>query len=1069
MAIDVICGQCQHRMRVAEEHAGKKVRCKGCSQPVRVPTLAPLADVPPHLPPAGSPLPPPLPVPPVPPMPRKAAALEDLDDLPAGPAWPDRTRTLWREPRVRLGVIGVVSLLLVVILFGLFSGGSKSTETGGSSGGGSGGGGAPVADNGSGNQKQGGGQSEEKPDPVTTTEAAEAAAVLPPPPPPFKHADLAQQAARGSATERNTALTKLGEAGAEARPAADVLCEAILSKETREAALLALEKVHPGLYKPVLALVVDNNAWNHQQASQQIAALHRDGAAAVPVLVWHLTLAARVNDPQHPFYNNVENLVGEDLSALAAIAPRSPGVVKLLIEHTRFQRADGKPGATVRQKAIDGLGSIAFEFPEHRDAIVLVLIPALIDPDLQKNALAAAARCSTRSAPLKPVLQKLKLNPEATVRQAADEALKEIELRVEFVPQLNKVGIKEGLIPHPLFEWAYNLVSGKAPLDTAVPQLTPVVAAPPKPEDRPGEGEAAATNPYVLYTYLCLCRLADSPARKQAEVRKLALERVIPIGAKEPRYRKYIAPTLVATLSDPTCAELAVNGLAQLGAEGMRVFQAAKSPAAKAAHGRMETVLLTRMKELPAEAREETFLALAALDACSYSTVQVALEALAARSTDRVSQAAALVLENHPTQCLSQIVTIYQLLQNGQDMTVTQRLRKTLEKQGLDTSSNLKFWASVVANPKHPYVPRAHAAKWLWKMASSVKALNNPDVWQGLRISLTDVARAESGNNKNEAREIAVFLATEFGAAAKEVTPVFCDWIEEFIASKYFIPDQIENAVLALEKIGPEAGPRAKASLEKLQAAPLTFLDRPAQRGRLTDLPGTGRKQALRDLCRRVLNKWEGKVVQAPPAAQPPDAPAGAVLLFNGQNLDGWELRYRNPLDQSWEVEPVGQVLIVRGSQSMGRLQTRQAYRDFTLRLEFRFLADRQLTPQGSGVLVRCTDSTPNAPFPGIECQIAEKTTGEIFAFDSKESLTPKGANQPQRHILKLKDAVRPKGEWNQYEIQCSGTTLRVTLNGVLVNEATGLPLRAGPIALMDQNNYVEFRNISIMVQGGEK
>jgi hypothetical protein len=51
---------------------------------------------------------------------------------------------------------------------------------------------------------------------------------------------------------------------------------------------------------------------------------------------------------------------------------------------------------------------------------------------------------------------------------------------------------------------------------------------------------------------------------------------------------------------------------------------------------------------------------------------------------------------------------------------------------------------------------------------------------------------------------------------------------------------------------------------------------------------------------------------------------------------------------------------------------------------------------------------------------------------------------------------------WNTCEITCQGDRISVTMNGVLVNEASGVPQRAGKICLRSQNSDVEFRNIRI-------
>lgn len=136
MAINVVCGQCNQRLRFADEQAGKKVRCQGCGQPVWVPTLEPLEE----LPDAPTPKPPPLSGPPPLPAPRRTAPvtpppLRSTSTTPWQP-WLDKGMVLLRDRRVQIGLGCGVAFLFLLLLLGLFSlsGGKKDTATGGGSG-----------------------------------------------------------------------------------------------------------------------------------------------------------------------------------------------------------------------------------------------------------------------------------------------------------------------------------------------------------------------------------------------------------------------------------------------------------------------------------------------------------------------------------------------------------------------------------------------------------------------------------------------------------------------------------------------------------------------------------------------------------------------------------------------------------------------------------------------------------------------------------------------------------------------------------------------------------------------
>ena len=64
--------------------------------------------------------------------------------------------------------------------------------------------------------------------------------------------------------------------------------------------------------------------------------------------------------------------------------------------------------------------------------------------------------------------------------------------------------------------------------------------------------------------------------------------------------------------------------------------------------------------------------------------------------------------------------------------------------------------------------------------------------------------------------------------------------------------------------------------------------------------------------------------------------------------------------------------------------------------------------------------------------------------------------------IGKIKMAEKPAGEWNKYEIVVKGETMRLKVNGKLVNKATGLEVVSGPIGLQSEGGEIHFRNIKL-------
>ena len=70
---------------------------------------------------------------------------------------------------------------------------------------------------------------------------------------------------------------------------------------------------------------------------------------------------------------------------------------------------------------------------------------------------------------------------------------------------------------------------------------------------------------------------------------------------------------------------------------------------------------------------------------------------------------------------------------------------------------------------------------------------------------------------------------------------------------------------------------------------------------------------------------------------------------------------------------------------------------------------------------------------------------------------------EPGRLDKNLTDgSEKPVGEWNRLEITCKSATIRVKVNGDLVNEATNCSVTRGAICLQSEGAPIEFRNIRI-------
>lgn len=200
------------------------------------------------------------------------------------------------------------------------------------------------------------------------------------------------------------------------------------------------------------------------------------------------------------------------------------------------------------------------------------------------------------------------------------------------------------------------------------------------------------------------------------------------------------------------------------------------------------------------------------------------------------------------------------------------------------------------------------------------------------------------------------------------------------------------------------------------------------------------------------------------------DDAADSAMIFNGKDLDGWDaviIGEGLSKEDVWSVDEDG-ILISKG-EPLGYLHTTDSYQDFTLTFEWRWAPGTE--PTNSGVLLRI-DGAPESFLPKcVEAQLKHKQAGDMYGFyganisgdaerfeviESKQIGTFKA-------VAKMKDAEKPAGEWNQYEINVAGDTITLKINGELVNQASGLDLIAGPVGFQSEGSEIHFRKIKLV------
>ena len=165
----------------------------------------------------------------------------------------------------------------------------------------------------------------------------------------------------------------------------------------------------------------------------------------------------------------------------------------------------------------------------------------------------------------------------------------------------------------------------------------------------------------------------------------------------------------------------------------------------------------------------------------------------------------------------------------------------------------------------------------------------------------------------------------------------------------------------------------------------------------------------------------------------------GFTSLFNGESLDGWHLM--NGAKFSAEEG------VIRLDGGRGWLRSDKQYSDFVLRLEVRWMKDKQ----DSGVFLRASEEGGNWPKRRYEVQ-AENSNRIARIFGARHERDPDAA-------FKL---LKQDRQWNSYEITCRGLRCEVKLNGELAAHSDDFKTPAGYIGLQGEGGQLEWRNIRI-------
>lgn len=240
------------------------------------------------------------------------------------------------------------------------------------------------------------------------------------------------------------------------------------------------------------------------------------------------------------------------------------------------------------------------------------------------------------------------------------------------------------------------------------------------------------------------------------------------------------------------------------------------------------------------------------------------------------------------------------------------------------------------------------------------------------------------------------------------------------------------------------------------------------------------------------------------------------VVLFNGKDLNGFDtyLRDTKRADPRGVFSVTTDGLLRISGDGYGYLSTKDSWCDYILIAEYKWGAfnrpERKHNARDSGLFLHSAGPDGNSTDgdgafkAAIECQIMQGAVGDFLLINGKD-----GAGEPllprlTTTLSKRKDAdgyrwFDPKGEphrfergpgrvnwlhkserwrdvldfrgardvdtrdgWTRLECHAQGSTLRISVNGTVVNQATDVWPAHGPILIQCEGSEIFFRRLEL-------
>ena len=176
--------------------------------------------------------------------------------------------------------------------------------------------------------------------------------------------------------------------------------------------------------------------------------------------------------------------------------------------------------------------------------------------------------------------------------------------------------------------------------------------------------------------------------------------------------------------------------------------------------------------------------------------------------------------------------------------------------------------------------------------------------------------------------------------------------------------------------------------------------------------------------------------------------------LFNGKDFTGWKFCMANNAapENTWSIKDS---LIYCMGKPNGYIRTEKAYSNFKVTVQWRFIR-----PGNTGMMVFMQE--PDQVWPRcVECQGMHDHQGDFWLWGGVGCAKPL-VTQNNGIIMQESSAEKPVGEWNIYQVICSGNSVEIVVNGKSMNKLTDCNVSSGFIGLQSEGAELEIRSVTV-------